>query len=90
MLLFFVFVFVLCACVCFFSVVVKHIHSGILVKVTSAKFCISVLFLYCFFYLNKTKLTMALHCKCEMSLKALLVSKVGVHNHVYLYGDIHN
>ena len=27
-------------------------------------------FSFVFFYLNKIKLTMALHCKCNMSLKA--------------------
>lgn len=41
------------------------------------------------FYLNKIKLTMALHCKCKISLKALVVSKIGFCNHVYVFGDIH-
>ena len=44
---------------------------------------------FLFFYLNKIKLTMALHCECKMSLKALVVSIKGFYNHVHMCGYIY-
>lgn len=60
--------------------------EGIRLRLTNFYICFSP---FLFFYLNKIKLTMALHCKCKMSLKVLVVSIKGFYNHAHMCGYIY-